>query len=201
MNRVHRLIVAGAALAGFLSLPCSGCSGANTEPPAESEEESDGGHTVDQRGSRPDLSSLVRGPLVINEVAPHGTDADKDPDYIELYNDGPGQVNLRGYKIRDDGATWSELPDGAIIPAGGFYVINCDDMSPTSTMPGAHVPFKLGGGGDEAHLASPDGMELDAVRWGMGSIEIPKGQALGRKPDAKGPFTVLEKPTRGRPNG
>lgn len=177
------------------------CSGANSEPPAslDPDEVEDAGSPADQ--SRPVLDQgSARSPLVINEVSPHGTDTDKDPDFIELYNGGSGQVNLGGYKIRDDGSGWIDLPQDAVIPAGGFYVINCDDMSMTSTLPGAHVPFKLGGSGDEVRLASPDGTELGMLRWGADGVEIPKGQSLGRKPDHSGPFVVLDKPSRGRPN-
>lgn len=180
----------------------SACSGANTEPPdALLDEPRDAMAAPARDQGRPsgDLSG-AHGPLVINEVAPHGTDPDTDPDFIELYNAGSGQVNLRGYKVRDDSGQWVALPDGDVVPAGGYYIINCDDMSATSKLPGAHVPFKLGGNGDEAHLAAPDGAELDAVRWGSGTTEIPKGQSLARKPDATGPFVIFEKPTRGKPN-
>lgn len=201
MKGTHAMSVIRSSLGICLFLLCSACSGANSEPPVALDPDE-----VEDAGSAPDQSRPVfdqgsaRSTLVINEVAPHGTDTDKDPDYIEIYNGGSGQVNLGGYQIRDDGSTWSELPMDAVIPAGGFYVINCDDLSMTSTLPGAHVAFKLGGSGDEVHLASPDGTELGMVRWGSGSIEVPKGQSLGRKPDTSGPFVVLEKPTRGRPN-
>ncbi|MFO0575757.1 MAG: lamin tail domain-containing protein [Polyangia bacterium] len=178
------------------------CSGANTEPPDALLDEPRDAMAVpvrDQGRPSGDMTG-AHGPLVINEVAPHGTDPDTDPDFIELYNAGSGQVNLRGYKVRDDSGQWTALPDGDVIPAGGYYIINCDDMSEASKLPGAHVGFKLGGTSDEAHLAAPDGTELDSVRWGSGAIEIPKGQSIGRKPDAGGPFVIFEKPTRGKPN-
>lgn len=201
MKGIHSMSAIRSSLGIGLFVVCSACSGANSEPPEGLEPDA-----VEDAGRAPDQSRPVfdqgsaRSTLSVNEVAPHGTDTDKDPDYIEIYNGGSGQVNLGGYKIRDDGSGWIELPQDAVIPAGGFYVINCDDGSTTSTLPGAHVAFKLGGSGDEIRLASPDGTELGMVRWGSDSVEVPKGQALGRKPDASGPFVVLEKPTRGRPN-
>lgn len=201
MKGIHGMSAIRSSLGICLFLLCGACSGANSEPPETLEPD-----VAEDAGNRPDQSRPVfdqggaKSPLVINEVAPHGMDPDKDPDYIEIYNGGSGQVNLRGYKVRDDSSGWIELPQDAVIPAGGFYVINCDDMSMTSTLPGAHVPFKLGGSGDEIHLASPDGTELGMLRWGGDAGEIPKGQALGRKPDYSGPFVVLEKPSRGRPN-
>jgi hypothetical protein len=188
------------------ALCCGACSMANTDPPEAYEK--DDGHgerdlgamgAMDLSRPRSDLGA-ARGPLVINEVAPHGSDVDKDPDYIEIFNSGSGQVFLHDYKIRDDSPNWTTLPEDAVIPAGGYYIINCDDASMTSTQPGAHVAFKLGGSGDEVHFAAPDGTILDEVRWGSGAIEVPKGQSIGRKPDVTGPFVVIEKPTRGRPN-
>ncbi len=185
----------------------SACSLANTEPPPDNLP-----WRVDlaQHAADPDLGGPADGatdqskpfpgsPLVVNEVFPHGSDPMTDPDFVELYNGGSGQVNLRGYKIRDDGAALYPLPDDAVIPAGGFYLIHCDDGMGT-TLPGAHVPFKLGGGGDEVHFVAPDGTELDGTAWGTGKLEVPKGQSLGRVPDQTGPFTVLAKPSRGKPN-
>lgn len=189
-----------------------GCSLANTEPPPKDIFfRLDFSHNMD--GSDPsdlskgkDAAAIDQGnpgpssTLVVNEVFPHGPDSVTDPDFIELYNAGSGQVTLRGYKVRDDNTTWYPLPDDAVIPAGGFYVIHCDGGS-GSTLPGAHVNFKLGGSADEVHLAFPDGTEVDQVRWGNGASEIPKDQSFGRVPDHSGPFTVLPKPSRGKPNG
>lgn len=202
MNRTFRLAGNRLWLGAFALLLAGACSGANTEPPdALVDEPADALPAPARDQGRPsgDMTG-AHGPLVINEVAPHGTDPETDPDFIELYNAGSGQVNLRGYKVRDDSGEWVTLPDGDIIPAGGYYIINCDDMSATSKLPGAHVPFKLGGASDEAHLAAPDGTELDSVRWGGGALEIPKGQSIGRKPNAAGSFVIFEKPSRGKPN-
>jgi hypothetical protein len=182
------LALPGLSLCGFLLA----CSQANSDPPID-EVEDLAKPTVD--AARASSDSV----LVINEVFPHGSDVKTDPDYIELYNRGTGQISLRGYKVRDDGSTWSTLPEDAVIAAGGMYLINCDDDA-KSGLEGAHVPFKLGGSGDQAHIASPDGTELDSVTWGSGAVEVPKGQSLGRVPDAKGPFQVLKKPSRGESN-
>lgn len=169
-----------------------GCSLANSDPPIED---------IEDLAKPPRDAAMPAGPsaLVINEVFPHGSDVNTDPDFIELYNRGTGQISLRGYKVRDDGMTWATLPDDAVIAAGGMYIIHCDDEA-KSGLPGAHVPFKLGGSGDQAHIASPDGAELDSITWGAGSIEVPKGQSLGRLPDASGSFVVMKKPSRGESN-
>jgi len=186
----------GVARLVALAVPCltGACSLANSDPPIDDVEVADlAKPTVDaavaQEGSL----------LLINEVYPHGSDVNTDPDFIELINRGTGQISLRGYKVRDDGATWIALPDDAAIAAGGMYLINCDDEA-KSGLPGAHVAFKLGGSGDPAHLAGPDGRELDSITWGSGAMEIPKGQSLGRLPDGVGPFQVLKKPSRGEAN-
>lgn len=195
----------------MLALLCFGCSQANTDPPPDSPfhrldlslqidlaQGADLAKPVRDLGAESDQGRTT-GPLVINEVYPHGSDANTDPDFIELYNGGSGQISLRGYKVRDDGATWSTLPDDTIIPAGGFLIINCDELM-SGGQPGPHVSFKLGGSGDKAHLAAPDGMEIDSVAWGTGIADIPKGQSLGRSPDWNGRFVVQAKPSRGKPN-
>lgn len=187
---------------------CAGCSLANTVPPPDDVQwrtdlAGSGGTPSDAGSGKDGSSDLARpGPpstLVVNEVYPHGSDVMTDPDFVELFNGGSGQVNLRGYKVRDHNATWYALPDDAMIPAGGFYIINCDGLM-SGALPGAHVPFKLGGSGDEVHFAGPDGIELDSTTWGTGIIDVPKNQSLGRVPDQTGPFVVLTKPSRGKSN-
>lgn len=200
---MKRLFAALAAVCGL-----AGCSLANTEPPPDNlpwrvDLASPSGGFGDAGIPKDGAADLSRpGPastLVVNEVYPHGSDVMTDPDFIELFNGGSGQVNLRGYKVRDHNASWYTLPDDAMIPAGGFYIINCDGTS-SGALPGAHVPFKLGGSGDEVHFAGPDGVDVDSVTWGTGLIDVPKGQSLGRVPDQTGPFTVLAKPSRGKSN-
>lgn len=189
-----------------LGLLAIGCSQGNSEPPDDSLFRVDL-RSIDDLAASIDLGQPPRdqgtvkpgSPLVINEVFPHGADAMTDPDFIELYNGGAGQVNLRGYQVRDDGAAWAVLPAEAVIPAGGYFVILCDGLM-SSGVPGTHVSFKLGGSGDEVHLASPDGAELDSVMWGSSSIDIPKDKSLGRVPDQTGRWMVLGKPSRGTPN-
>ncbi len=184
---------------------------ANSDPPPDSpfartdlREQSDLPITFDL-GKSPKDQGMDQGttpsgsPLVINEVFPHGSDVNTDPDFIELYNRGSGQVNLRGYKVRDHNTTWATLPDETVIASGAYLVINCDGLT-MGGLPGPHVPFKLGGSGDEVHLASPDGTEIDSAVWGAMTIDVPKGQSLGRNPDQTGNFTVLSKPSRGKPN-
>lgn len=189
-RRAIRFVTPLAGLGLFLFL--AGCSQANSDPPEDEIEDL-------AKPSADAARATVSSVLVINEVFPHGSDVDTDPDFIELYNRGSGQISLRGYKVRDDGQTWTSLPDDAVIAAGGIYVINCDDQAP-SGLPGAHVPFKLGGSGDQAHIMGPDGKELDTVTWGSGGTDVPKGQSLGRLPDAEGPFKVTKKPSRGEAN-
>jgi hypothetical protein len=192
-----------------------GCSQANSDPAPDSpfwgidlqRSVTDLGTSVDLAKPPKDLAGSMisdqggtpSSTLVINEVFSSGTDVSTDPDFIELYNGGSGQVNLRGYKVRDHNLTWATLPDDAVIPAGAYYLINCDGLT-SGGLPGAHVPFKLGGSGDEAHLASPDGTELDSALWGKDTLDVPKGQSLARIPDFTGPFAILGKPTRGKPN-
>ena len=155
-------------MAGWVALfvPCltTACSLANSDPPIDDVEVADLGKPTVDAGSR------ARGLDPADQRGfPHGSDVNTDPDYIELINRGTGQISLRGYKVRDDGATWITLPDDAAIAAGGLYLINCDDEA-KSGLPGAHVAFKLGGSG--IRLTSQDPTVVNwtaspgaAARW------------------------------------
>ena len=145
--------------ATLLLLLCAlgiGCSMANSDPPPDSpfaradlREGSDLPATADL-GKTPKDQGMDQGttpsgsPLVVNEVFPHGSDVNTDPDFIELYNRGSGQVNLRGYKVRDHNTTWATLPEDAVIPSGAYLVINCDGLT-MGGLPGPHPRRRLRG--------------------------------------------------------
>lgn len=95
-------------------------------------------------------------PLVMNEFFSRGVDPDFD--WIEIYNPNSVQVELTGYKIYDGGGNIGtkpkmEFPAGAVIPAGGFYVIVVDIQDPSG--------FGLGSGGDECWLENSAGTVID----------------------------------------
>jgi hypothetical protein len=136
------------------------------------------------------------GPLVINEVSPHGSDPLTDPDFAEIKNIGGSSIDLSGYKISDDKTT-AAIPMGVTIAPGGYVVILCDDAPDGGPMDGVPAPFKLGGSGDAFTLAQPDGTLVDTITWG--ATTIPKPHSYCRLPDGTGQFAVCT-PTKGAPN-
>ena len=60
--------------------------------------------------------------VVINEVL---SDSDETEDWIELYNNGSGDLDLTGFYLSDDSTNlvlWA-FPDDTIIEGGGFLVV------------------------------------------------------------------------------
>ena len=135
------------------------------------------------------------GGVVVNEVFPHGPDELTAPDWAELKNTGDSEVDLSGYRVRDD-KTSAELPAGTRLSPGAYLVIYCDDVPDGAATDTLHVPFKLGGG-DEFRLLKADGTTVDSVAWQSGVV--PAGKAYGRLPDGTGPFAPTN-PTRGARN-
>ncbi len=72
---------------------------------------------------------------------------DSEGDWIELYNAGPQEVDLSGWKLTDDEAEWQKwsFPPNTRIPAGGYLVVMATgyDIGPTNGATYLHTNFKL----------------------------------------------------------
>lgn len=95
--------------------------------------------------------------VVINEINANCNWGIKS-NFIELYNTGDQPVDLSGWRIVVDEIY--EIPDGVIIPAGGFYVIDGDQFP---------EQFDLSFPADNVYLikyTQADGYEVvDQVGW------------------------------------
>jgi hypothetical protein len=113
------------------------------------------------------------------------------PDWIELYNPGPADVDLSGCTITDDLDEPAQVElDDVVVPAGGYVVL----LATGDDGPG-ELPFKLDAGGEAIGLFAPDGTPLD--RWTFGGL--PTDMAGGRAPDG-GELGLLPAPTPGAAN-
>ncbi|HXJ56778.1 MAG TPA: lamin tail domain-containing protein [Verrucomicrobiae bacterium] len=97
----------------------------------------------------PGLPATV--PVVVNEVL-----SNTDPpsvDAIELHNPTDGVADVGGWFITDDTATPRKfrIPDGTLIPAGGFVVFTEANFNAIPRAPGS---FAFSSDGDEAFLFS-----------------------------------------------
>jgi hypothetical protein len=78
------------------------------------------------------LTSQVRAGLVISEVVYNEPGSDATGEWIEIFNGGPGTVDLSSYKVGDEetqnppssenGGMW-QFPAGASIPVGGVQIV------------------------------------------------------------------------------
>jgi hypothetical protein len=73
------------------------------------------------------------------------------PDMIELYNNGPGTINLADWSLSDNDTLPRKyvFPAGTTIPQDGYLVVYADDPDAT---PGTHVGFGLKADGDDLYL-------------------------------------------------
>lgn len=106
--------------------------------------------------------------LVINEVlASNETTLEHEgtyPDAVELYYDGPAEMDLSGVMLSDD----SGQPDKFVFPAGtriqpGEYLVVFADAAATA---GTHLGFALDADGDGLYLYDATGVLLDSVEFG-----------------------------------
>jgi hypothetical protein len=129
--------------------------------------------------------------ILINEIYSRGTP--EAPDWVEIYNNSDGQVDISGYRIYDAGGQSGskpkkEFPSGSVIPARGFIIIVVDD--------GTESGFGLSSGGEEIWFESPAGNILDNVQFPA----MENTQSYGRYPDGTPNWQLLNTITRGSAN-
>ncbi|MBX3746494.1 MAG: lamin tail domain-containing protein [Verrucomicrobiae bacterium] len=140
--------------------------------------------------------------VFINEWLASNQGAFLDPadgqadDWFELYNAGVTPADLSAYTLTDNLAnpTRFRIPNGTVIPPGGFLLVWADGQ-PEQTVPGQlHVNFSLAADGEAIGLFAPDGSPVDAVTFGPQSPNV----SQGRFPDgAPPPFVFMDFPTPG----
>ncbi|MGC8828354.1 MAG: lamin tail domain-containing protein [Verrucomicrobiia bacterium] len=106
--------------------------------------------------------------VIISEVLAHSLPPMTD--FIELYNPTQNPADIGGWFLTDDFNTPYKfrVPDGTIIPAGGYVVFTETNFNPT---PGVSPSFALSANGDEVYLfsATSDGVltgYVDGYKFG-----------------------------------
>jgi hypothetical protein len=137
----------------------------------------------------------VPGRVVINEVLPRphydweeAGGVTTDDEYIELYNRGPGTVNLQGWTLNDyvvGGSKAYTLP--SITLEAGEYI----------ALFRSRTNIALNDGGDQVRLSAPDGRPIDKVRYlGPSAVNL----SYGRLPDGDDVLVYGLWPTPGEGN-
>lgn len=106
------------------------------------------------------------GSIVINEIMYHPISGNDDDQYIELFNRGPGTVNV-GYWRFTDGIDYT-IPAGTTIGSSNYLVIAKNVTNLLAKYPGqlgswnTVGPFngRLSHGGERLVLAKPDDLDL-----------------------------------------
>ena len=140
-----------------------------------------------------DESAVPPNSIFINEaMASNDTTAFPDldyPDWIELHNRGGADVDLAGWVLSDNGASWT-FPSVSIA-AGDYLVVVANDEDRTDTDP-LQTNFKLSASGDSIKLTRPDGFVADEYGLPGQFTDNSYGRA-----NNTGELTYLDTPTPG----
>jgi hypothetical protein len=137
--------------------------------------------------------------LLINELQPSNQDTVTDDhgdadDWIEIYNAGTSEVDLKGL-VLSDSKTSQTIAGTLTIQAGGYVLLWADD-SPAQGA--SHLGFKLSATkGDSVTIADQHGNVLDTVSFGASVGQ----NVYARFPNGSGAFSWCDRPTPGASNG
>lgn len=124
----------------------------------------------------------------------NGSDGGAYSDWIEIYNGGTEAVNMEGYTISDDSATWI-FPKG-IVPPKGHLIVWASDKNKVTNDGGLHSNFKISSSGENIVLADSKGNTLDSVLC----VSLGDDLAYGRKSDGSSEYVVFTNPSPGKSN-
>jgi hypothetical protein len=155
---------------------------------------------------QPDPDLPGPGSIIINEWMADNATIIADPadgefkNWFELYNPGTTAIDLSGSTISDkldEPERWT-VPDGTVIPPGGFLFIWADGKPELMEVTGGlHTNFSLSRSGEAIGVYAPDGTVIDLVIFGPQQTDI----SQGRWPDGNpAPFYFFTTPTPGASN-
>ena len=128
-------------------------------------------------------NAIESGDLVVNEVCPDPRlgipDQDGEiVDWVELKNNTDHTISLTGYYLSDKEnkpMKW-RFPDGASIPAGGYYLVFCSGKNTLQENGIPHTSFSISAERETVVLSDSRGRLVDRV-----SIEnVPEDYSYGR---------------------
>lgn len=146
-------------------------------------------------------NQIESGDLVINEVCPDPKigipDEDGDiVDWVELKNNTDRDIDLSHYYLSDKEnkpMKW-RFPEGAVIPANGYYLVYCSKKDKLQANGIPHTNFGISAERETIVLSDEYGRLVDRV-----SIEnVPEDYSYGRSD--VGDWRLFELTTPGQPN-
>jgi hypothetical protein len=146
---------------------------------------------------QPGVGQTLRTGVVVNEILASRTAA---PDAIELYNPGTASVDLSGWYLGNSTDISTEgdfrqfrIPNGTMLPAGGYVVYTAADFNPTPATPAA-TDFALDGArGGSIRLVSADPVSGKLLAFEQTEDYTPTlaGVSSGRFPNGSGPLVPM----------
>ncbi|RYZ46789.1 MAG: lamin tail domain-containing protein [Myxococcaceae bacterium] len=149
--------------------------------------------------TRPTQQVFINEYLAQPVNGPAGT-PDYDQQFVELYNAGPGSVDLSGWKLHDaksySGADAARhtFAQGTVLPAGKGYVVYSGITAlpqaatyATVSNGGQGLRFDRGinqnGAGDTVYLVRADGTVQDSHSYANPPMNVIQGTSFNRNPD------------------
>ena len=133
-----------------------------------------------------DSATVVASPVVINEIQT-GSKTKRNQQFVELYNPGSSAVDISGWQLRyqpqlaPNGyaapTALARAPQGASLPAGGYYLIGGAGYAASAVQPASNArfvsksPTALSGIGGAVGLLDSQGSLIDGVGWGVANNE------------------------------
>lgn len=140
--------------------------------------------------------------LVINEFLASNDRYGQDEtgsyaDWVEIYNDGPGPINMTGVHLTDDLTQTTKWEFPAVsLPAGERLIVWCDEDIGQGPL---HANFKLSASGEEVGLFAPlkfGNEAIDTIVYGAQATDV----SSGRIADGATLWAYLSPPTFNRAN-
>jgi hypothetical protein len=132
---------------------------------------------------------FTAGDITINEVMADNRRAfqhgGRYPDYVELFNNTPLEVDITGWSLTDRVLTPNRyvFPEGTRIPGGGYLLVFCDVPS---AAPGLYTGFGLSSAGQGVALIQGSTVK-DYVEFGPQAVDF----AIGRVANGSGGWTLV----------
>ena len=102
------------------------------------------------------------GDVVINEVAWAGSPDNSNDEWIELYNNTGAAVDLSGWSVEDDYASYYVI-DSGVVPAHGYFLIEDTEGAVSNVIADAIVGLSLSNSGDSLILKDAADAVVDRV--------------------------------------
>lgn len=138
------------------------------------------------------IHASLKGYLFINEFV---TSSEDSSDWIELYNQSNGTIDLSGFYLSDDlndPLKW-DFPEGTVIPGNDYIVVKANNDNK-----GFQTNFRLGRD-ESVVLTTPGGTtEIDSIDYS--GIIIPEDYSYGRLIDGADIWVPFAQPTKGSKN-